>query len=397
MPEQSPAYLVRRIGRKKNRKEPEKMSEYNNSDTSKWDANEVRRQAQRKKTKKKPHWSIRLLCYLAGVVVLSCLLAGVGWLAVNDVCALNKEPLTATVEINSGDSVGAVASKLKEAGLIDSKLLFSIVGPILHADRYIQPGVYELNTDMDYNCLIKSMQPSGGVASTVTVTIPEGYSVSQVIQLLAENDVSSVEDLEEAAKNHVFTDYAFIDNDNLGSLSRLEGYLFPDTYEFFVKENAASALNRLLANFQARILDDENLSQLIVNSSYSLSEIVTIASLIEKETDGTDRRTISSVIYNRLQNAGETAYLLQIDAALVYAAGREITQDDYENLDSPYNLYLNKGLPPTPIANPGKASIEAALQPESTNYYFYVLNPATQRHIFSRTLAEHNAAMSRLG
>lgn len=373
------------------------MSEYNNSDTSKWDANEVRRQAQNKKSKKKMHWSLRVLCYIAGVLVVSFLLAGVGWLAVNDVCALNKEPLTATVEIDSGDSVGDVASKLKKAGLIESKLLFSIVGPILHADRYIQPGVYELTTDMDYNCLIKSMQPTGGVAATVTVTIPEGYSVAQIIQLLADNNVSSVEDLEEAAKNHVFTDYAFIDNDNLGSISRLEGYLFPDTYEFFAKENAASALNRLLANFQARILDDETLSQLIVNSSYSLKDIINIASLIEKETDGTDRRTISSVIHNRLENGGETAYLLQIDAALVYAAGREITQDDYESLKSPYNLYLNKGLPPTAIANPGKASIEAALQPESTNYYFYVLNPATQRHIFSRTLAEHNAAMSRLG
>lgn len=373
------------------------MSEYNNSDTSKWDANEVRRQAQSKKSKKKMHWSLRVLCYIAGVLVASFLLAGVGWLAVNDVCALNKEPLTATVEIDSGDSVGDVASKLKKAGLIESKLLFSIVGPILHADRYIQPGVYELTTDMDYNCLIKSMQPTGGVAATVTVTIPEGYSVAQIIQLLADNNVSSVEDLEEAAKNHVFTDYAFIDNDNLGSISRLEGYLFPDTYEFFAKENAASALNRLLANFQSRILDDETLSQLIVNSSYSLKDIINIASLIEKETDGTDRRTISSVIHNRLENGGETAYLLQIDAALVYAAGREITQDDYESLKSPYNLYLNKGLPPTPIANPGKASIEAALQPESTNYYFYVLNPATQRHIFSRTLAEHNAAMSRLG
>ena len=120
----------------------------------------------------------------------SFLLAGIGWLAVNDVCALNKAPLTATIEVESGDSVGTVATKLKKAGLINSKLLFMITSPVFHASRYIQPGVYELNTDMDFNCLIKSMQPTGGVAATVTVTIPEGYTVEQIIQLLAENDVS---------------------------------------------------------------------------------------------------------------------------------------------------------------------------------------------------------------
>ena len=92
-----------------------------------------------------------------------------------------------------------------------------------------------------------------------------------------------------------------------------------------------------------------------------------------------------------LENAGETAYLLQIDAALVYAAGREITQADYSGLNSPYNLYLHTGLPPTPIANPGLASIKAALQPADTNYYFYVLG-ADGKHIYNETLAGHIAS-----
>ena len=278
-----------------------------------------------------------------------------------------------------------------------SKLLFMITSPVFHASRYIQPGVYELNTDMDFNCLIKSMQPTGGVAATVTVTIPEGYTVEQIIQLLAENDVSDAAALEESAKNHVFDKFDFVDNKNLGSVSRLEGYLFPDTYEFYVKENADSALSRLLSNFQDRIMDDPDIAPLIANSSYSLKEIVIMASLIEKETDGTDRAVISSVIHNRLENVGETAHLLQIDASLVYAAGREITEDDFQTLDSPYNLYTHQGLPPTAIANAGKASIVAALKPDKTNYYFYVLNPDTQRHVFSRTLTEHNANLRKFG
>ena len=312
------------------------MSDYQNSDTAKWDADQVRRQtgetqkAAKGKKKRRFGW----LIYLACVIVGSCLLAGLGWLAVNDVCALNKAPLTATIEVESGDSVGKVATKLKKAGLIDSKLLFMITSPVFHASRYIQPGVYELNTDMDFNCLIKSMQPTGGVAATVTVTIPEGYTVEQIIQLLAENDVSDAAALEESAKNHVFDKFDFVDNENLGSVSRL---------------------------------------------------------------DGTDRAVISSVIHNRLENVGETAHLLQIDASLVYAAGREITEDDYQTLDSPYNLYTHQGLPPTAIANAGKASIVAALKPDKTNYYFYVLNPDTQRHVFSQTLAEHNANLRKFG
>ena len=317
--------------------------------------------------------------------------------ALAEMKAVQPDSDTATIEVESGDSVGKVATKLKKAGLIDSKLLFMITSPVFHASRYIQPGVYELNTDMDFNCLIKSMQPTGGVAATVTVTIPEGYTVEQIIQLLAENDVSDAAALEESAKNHVFDKFDFVDNENLGSVSRLEGYLFPDTYEFYVKENADSALSRLLSNFQDRIMDDPDIAPLLANSSYSLKEIVIMASLIEKETDGTDRAVISSVIHNRLENVGETAHLLQIDASLVYAAGREITEDDYQTLDSPYNLYTHQGLPPTAIANAGKASIVAALKPDKTNYYFYVLNPDTQRHVFSQTLAEHNANLRKFG
>ena len=173
-----------------------------------------------------------------------------------------------------------------------------------------------------------------------------------------------------------------------------------DTYEFYVKEEAVSALSRLLDNFYYWIFEDEEMVEMMEGED--LKEIITVASLIEKETDGTDRETIASVIYNRLNHSAETAYLLQIDASLVYAAGREITQDDYKNLDSPYNLYTHQGLPPTPIANPGLASIKAALNPEKTNYYFYALDVngefgTPNRHVFSKTLADHNYVQRVIG
>ena len=128
---------------------------------------------------------------------------------------------------------------------------------------------------------------------------------------------------------------------------------------------------------------------------YTLQEIITIASLIEKETDGTDQANIASVIYNRLEDPGDkqgTYGLLQIDASLLYALpdhSGPITSADMQT-DSPYNLYQHAGLPPTPISNPGLASIDAALNPNSTNYYYYALGTDGKHH-FSTTLAEHNA------
>ena len=158
--------------------------------------------------------------------------------------------------------------------------------------------------------------------------------------------------------------------------------------------NAKDALNKLISNFVSR-LGSDGMEQ-VEASKYSLEEIITIASLIEEETDGSDQANIASVIYNRLNNTSyETAGLLQIDASLLYALPDHegaITNED-KAVDSPYNLYKNKGLPPTPISNPGLASIQAALDPAETNYYYYALGTDGKHH-FSTTLAEHNAFLA---
>ena len=371
------------------------MSDRKKTGTTSWNAGEVRRATERTPVEKKKRKKNRLgwLWYILGVIASSALLAGVGWLMVNDVCALNKAPLDAVVEVERGDSVTVVTKKLKDAGLIESKLLFRVFAMIFDADQVISPGTYELNTDMDFRCLIHSMHSSLSITpvGVVKVTIPEGYTAMQIFKLLEENGVCSAAALEEAAKNHVFTKYDFLNNENLGNVSRLEGYLAPDTYEFFEDSTPEAALSRMLDNFAYWMNDD--MMKAVANSGYSLEEIVIMASLIEKETDGTDRDKISSVIYNRLSRAGETAYFLQIDAALVYAAGREITVDDYQTLVSPYNLYRHQGLPPTAIANPGLASLKAAVNPASTSYFFYALG-RDGLHIFSRTLAEHNRVLA---
>ncbi len=368
----------------------------------------------KKRRKKRTNPLLALLLWLAIVAASSAIFAGVGWMLANDFAALNKPPMEVAFQVTedfvlevvqekqeNGEmkevtyyDMEKVAAALKEAGLIEYDWFFRLFARFYHAGTKLTQGTFLLNTEMDYMALVRSMRTTGGKTETVDVTIPEGYNVKQIIELLAENGVGTVEDLTETASNYEFDEYVFVDNKNLGSVSRLEGYLFPDTYQFYVGARTELAFDSMLSNFNKKVYGNDELEELLAASSYKFEEIVAIASLIEKETDGSDRSNISSVIYNRLENDGETGRLLQIDAALVYAAGRPITQEDYVSLDSPYNLYQHTGLPPTPIANPGLASIKAALSPADTNYYFYVLNPESKKHVFSETLAQHNKAVA---
>ena len=384
------------------------MAEYHNSDTASWDAGQVRRerpapssqrppqQRKRRRRRRRMHPLLFLLLHLIFVALASALLGCAGWLLFSDFCSFNRAgspPVEMVVEISSEDTVDTVADKLKAAGLIEYPWFFKLYANVTHAEEKIGMGSHALNTDMDYHALVLGMRSSAGnmTAETVQVTIPEGYTVAQTIAVLAKNGVNTEAALTEAAQTAKF-DYDFIDNESQ-DISRLEGFLFPDTYEFYVNEKPQNALNRLIKSFNSKI-DDELLAAW-QEKGYDLREIVTVASLIERETDGTDQTNIASVIYNRLDGPGDKAGtngLLQIDASLLYGLpGHEgaITQSDLET-DTPYNLYLHKGLPPTPIANPGLAAINAALEPAETEYYFYALGKDNRHHYFS-TLGEHTA------
>ena len=373
------------------------MADYKRGDTASWDTEQVRRSQSEQRTpahrpRKRKKRRFKILVYLLFVLVTSAILAGVGWLLINDLCAFNKEDITATIEVTADDTVSTIADKLEDAGLIQYKWFFKLFASVADAKDKIGTGTYELSTDMDYRALIVGMHNSSGNlnSDTVRITIPEGYTVSQIIHLMAEKGVNTEENLLEAAKTASFS-YEYINN-NSEDISRLEGYLFPDTYDFYLNEKPANAINRLIKNFDSK-LDDDLLARAEARG-YDLKKIITIASLIEKETDGTDQAKIASVIYNRLESSGDkggTYGLLQIDAALLYALPDHegpITNADKQT-DSKYNLYKYAGLPPTPIANPGLAAIEAALEPDTTDYYYYALGKDGKHH-FSKTLQEHN-------
>ena len=168
----------------------------------------------------------------------------------------------------------------------------------------------------------------------------------------------------------------------MGDANRLEGFLYPDTYTFNTPHSPLYAINKMLVNFDAKYT--EEMRQQVADSGYTVQQMLTIASLIEKETDGTDRPKIASVIYNRLNNpsAGTVGYL-QIDATLAYINGGKVPTEADKAIDSPYNTYLYKGLPPAPIANPGLEAIKAAISPDKTGYFYYALGDDGVHHFFA--------------
>lgn len=357
---------------------------------------------------------IRMFLYILGVLVCSITLAIGVWYAADDVLALTKPDRIVEVTINEGDSVRIVAQKLKDAGLVNNKLLFQIYGGLSKASDKIDPGAYKLNNIYDYRALVMGMQYYESPPEIVTVVIPEGYEQKQIFVLLEENGVATVAALSQVAAEYDF-DYDFLDGLEPGLWNRLEGYLFPDTYDFYMDEDPVSVINKFLANFDRRFDDTikaqipvlnewiaDRMTEMYSNyfdagelqadiEKHMLTErdVIIIASLIEKEAaNNSERSKISSVIHNRLMSKLYPA--LQIDATIQYVLDERkavLTYDD-QNIDSPYNTYTNAGLPIGPIANPGMASIRAVLYPDETDYYFYALdNDGT--HQFFETSYEH--------
>ena len=337
--------------------------------------------------------------YVLFVIGASAVLATLGWIWACDLLGLNKEYASVIVKIDDDTRLDSIVDLLEENGLIEYKFLFRLYAKFSHAEDKITPGTYELDTEMDYHALVSNMGSSSTTRQETDVTIPEGYTIDQIFSLLEERGVSTVEKLRDMAATW---NYAFdwLQDIPLGDYHRLEGYLFPDTYTFQMGGNPKYIINKMLVNFEDKM--EEYMARYTGGEArYSLHDIVTIASMIEKETDGTiteehsDYKNIASVIYNRLENPdAETGGFLEIDATLVYLNGGRVPIEEDKSINSPYNTYLYQGLPAGPISNPGMTSLLAAMEPAVTGYYYYVLNPETWRHEYSYTYAEHQWLVS---
>ena len=330
--------------------------------------------------------------WLALIVIIGVTAGRMLWICAADVLAFGREDKVVTVTVYEADTMEDIIDKLHAGGLIRYKSLFSLYANISDAEEDIKPGIYDLNTRYDYHALVNFMSPRSS-REVIKLTIPEGYTCRQIFALLEENRICTAVDAAAYAANGELSDYWFLEDLERGAENCLEGYLFPDTYEFYKNSTPREAIERMLDNFEYRF-NEEMIAQIdAINkkfrADYSIREIVIIASLIEKESAAPgESPRVSGVIYNRLFDWGSNPPLLNIDASIVYAQEGNNERID-TSLDHPYNTYLYEGLTPGPIANPGLASLKAALNPESHNYYYYVLNPSTGMHQFSTTYQEH--------
>ena len=369
-----------------------------------------------------PH-IVSTVIWLALIVIIGVSLGRMLWVCCADLMAFGKPDREISVTITAEDvkilpdgtkevNIDAISQKLGDAGLIQYPALFKLFATITGKDQSIVPGDYTLNSYFDYNAMINGMCAYEKARTIVTVLIPEGYNCAQLFALLEENGVCTVQELEQCAANgdKELGEYWFLtDEIPWGEKYCLEGYLFPDTYEFYTNDEPANVLNKMLQNFDYRFTDKMKTDLAAIESRYGLTlhQVLIIASMVEEEAVGATKASgsyegynIASVYYNRLKNWDVP--ILGCDATVYYAMGDffgeagELTAA-HLNTDSPYNTRKYAGLPPGPITNPGSYSMYAALTPTDTEYYYYVYDPEQKCHILSKTEAEHNKLVAELG
>ena len=343
----------------------------------------------RRKRRRKSLGIASAFTYVLFVIGVSLILSGCIVIFANDAFALVKEDQEITISVPEDASKQDVAKLLKEQGVIKYPFIFNVFAKFSGAEKPFNTGLTTLNSNMDYRAIISALQRKRTAEKvTVSVTIPEGYTNDQIIERLVEKKVCTEEELRDVIKNYDF-DYDYIKALEKTE-NRLEGYLFPDTYEFYVDDTPENVIGKFLKNFDKKF--SVELVQAAEKNDMSIKDAVIIASLIEREAKlSSEQATISGVIQNRLSSKDYPK--LQIDATIQYILGHKgaLTNEDLK-IDSPYNTYLYDGLPPGAIANPGLDALTAAVNPEKHDYYFYVAK-LDGSHIFSKTYNEHLKAI----
>lgn len=341
---------------------------------------------------------VKVLSVLAIIVIAGFVIVGgasylgrqVG-LAIGDENGVSETPVNVvpgqevTVEVPSGSSAQEIGAILAANGVVQSALEFEVAVRNSDAAADLKAGVYRMTTLMDPNEVV-AVLVVGPVADVYTVTVIEGLRIEEILTSLSESTDIEYREFEAALLSGDVTSSLVPEPE---SLTDWEGLLFPDTYEFTRSASATSILQRLASTMEQRV---NSIDWTAVEAlGFTVYEGLIIASLIETEVLlDIERPVVSSVLHNRLT----LGMRLDIDATVLYAVGSRNIADFDREVDSPYNTYVVNGLPPTPIAAPGRASLEAAANPDQTDYLFYVLSDFDGNHAFGVTLEEHNANMA---
>lgn len=345
---------------------------------------------------------IKAIIYIIAIITVSVALSVFAISGANDVFAFVKEERTVEVVIPEYVTTDELSEILGDAGAINFPWLFRLYCDVKNVDENpaykFQSGNYTISTAMNYDTLLISFIETLTL-TTVRITFPEGATVDEIIALFEANDCSTREEFLECMETYDFTvNYDFLrDIDMTGRYYLLEGYLYPDTYDFYTGRSPDYYLCRLLDQF-AKVFKQSKFFEAAEETGYTVDQLLTIASIIEKEAyQQNDFDIVSSVIHNRLADP-ETFPNLECDSTIVYAlsceAGKRVTDITLEDLEieNPYNTYKEEGLPPGPICSPSYNSIACAFDPADTEEaYYYFVSDRYGVMYYATTLADHEA------
>ncbi len=354
------------------------------------------------KSEKKGGGFLRFFILLVLIVSFCCGIAFFTVAAALDFSGLNKSDAKRDVVIPKGASTEAIATVLQENKLIDHPLIFRLYSRFAGKDGKFQAGEYSLSANMGYQNLC-AVIIAGNPRETVTVTIPEGFTIDQIAKRLEENNVCTTADFYDALNNEVY-DYDFFEsiptaNDGdkyAGRIYRLEGYLFPDTYEFYTQCGGKTVVDKFLSNFASKITPA--MKSAMQARSLTLDDVVIMASIAQKESANTgEMAKVTKVLYNRLDSDYTR---LECDSTALYVKDLMPNIEGFDIKSAAYNTYVRAGLTAGAICNPGLHALEAAVYPSDDEYVsqcYYFANDKAGNTYYSKTFAQHEAVCRRYG
>ncbi|MFA6550340.1 MAG: endolytic transglycosylase MltG [Candidatus Gracilibacteria bacterium] len=323
---------------------------------------------------------------LGAIIILALIFDNIGYKSfLNKPLDTTDTAKTAFFVIKSGESAKTVSNNLKDKELISNSRYFYKYMASESKDTKIVAGAFKLSASMTPIEIANTItDPS---KSQYVLTVREGLLVRDIDKKLTDMELIKLGDFITATRNFKdYADYDFLDKNTLTKLNiPLEGYLFPDTY-FLNPANFSSdsLIKRMLGNFKNK-LTPKMLND-IKTSKRTLHEIITMASILEKEGRKQDFEMVSGILWKRFDNK----WALDADAAILYITGKNTISSEDLRMDSPYNVRKNRGLPPGPISNPGLNAIMASIYPKSSKYWFYLTSSKTNEMVYSATNEEHN-------
>ena len=331
---------------------------------------------------------VALLIFLIAVLFMIGIACGGLWYAYNYYSqCVDPEGETVVFTVESGEHLPEIAAHLEEQSLIKSALFMRILAKLDKTENSFKSGQYSLSAAMTPRQIQNLLVAGTGI--NIKVTIPEGITLNRIAAILEEADLAKADEFIAAAHDNALLAQYFIPADSA------EGYIFPDSYLFQKGLSAKTVLSALLDTFYSKLESFyPGWKELTPEEVYSK---VILASIVEREYRlPKEAPLIASVFYNRLEHDIALSSCATVEYIITEVQGKKhpeyITYDDLK-IDSPYNTYLNRGLPPTPICNPGGVSLEAAFNPPETDYlYFLLKDPETGEHYFSKRFSEHNNA-----